>query len=142
VPEYGCLRRIYHGRRQSETLSTSAFYGKESVLRSSTWPKNGQLLLEGDIILTPNDQLITQASDLNITYDKDQPDALVVRGGIEVPLRFHSAPTESLETSWAAIFSGAVLQKPHHAVRQQIDKLHSEIYVSARRQGSPATSMH
>jgi C-terminal processing protease CtpA/Prc len=30
------------------------------------------------------------------------------------------------------------LHRPHHAVRQQISKLHSEVYVSARTRGSPA----
>ena len=35
------------------------------------------------------------------------------------------------KTDHAVVFCGAVLQKPHHAVRQQISKLHSEVYVSA-----------
>ena len=47
---------------------------------------------------------------------------------IQVP----TVPTADLETDRAVVFCGAVLQKPHHAVRQQISKLHSEIYVSAR----------
>ena len=46
--------------------------------------------------------------------------------------------TGDLETIRAVIFCDAVLQKPHHAVRQQISSLHSEIYVSAQRRGSPA----
>jgi len=63
---------------------------------------------------------------------------LVVRKGQEVHLRVPTVPTEDLETSRAVIFCGAVLQKPHHAVRQQISRLHSEVYVSARSRGSPA----
>jgi pro-apoptotic serine protease NMA111 len=99
---------------------------------------DGQSLQEGDIILTLNDQLITRVSEFDIMYDKEYLDALVVRGGKEVQLRVPTLPTEDLETNRAVIFCGAVLQKPHHAVRQQISKLHSEIYVSARSRGSPA----
>lgn len=97
-----------------------------------------QRLKEGDVILTLNDKLITRVSDFDVMYDQEQLDALVVRKGQEVRLRIPTVPTEDLETSRVVIFCGAVLQKPHHAVRQQISKLHSEIYVSARSRGSPA----
>jgi C-terminal processing protease CtpA/Prc len=101
-------------------------------------PGDGQLFQEGDIILTLNGQLITRVSDFDIMYDKEWLDALVVRKGKEVQLRVPTVHTEDLETARAVVFCGAVLQKPHHAVRQQISKLHSEIYVSARSRGSPA----
>lgn len=101
-------------------------------------PPDGQKLEEGDIILTLNGKLITRVSEFDIMYDQEWLDALVVRQGKEVKLRVPTVPTEDLETARAVIFCGAVLQKPHHAVRQQISKLHSEIYVSARSRGSPA----
>ena len=101
-------------------------------------PGDGQSLQEGDIILTLNDQLITRVQEFDIMYDKEYLDALVVRGGKEMKLRVPTVPTEDLETRRALVFCGAVLQNPHHAVRQQISKLHSEIYVSARSRGSPA----
>jgi S1-C subfamily serine protease len=101
-------------------------------------PHYGQQLQEADIILTLNGQLITRVSEFDIMYDQEWLDALVVRQGKEVMLRIPTVPTEDLETARAVIFCGAVLQKPHHAVRQQISKLHSEIYVSARSRGSPA----
>ncbi|RMZ87575.1 hypothetical protein DV736_g5198, partial [Chaetothyriales sp. CBS 134916] len=104
----------------------------------ATGPGDSQSLQEGDIILTLNDQLITRVSEFDIMYDKDFLDALVVRAGRELRLRVPTVSTEDLETQRAVIFCGAVLQKPHHAVRQQISKLHSEIYVSARSRGSPA----
>ncbi|KAL8876281.1 MAG: hypothetical protein Q9192_008890 [Flavoplaca navasiana] len=53
-------------------------------------------------------------------------------------LRVPTIPTSDLDTSRAVIFCGAVLHAPHHAVRQQISKLHSEVYVSVRTRGSPA----
>jgi S1-C subfamily serine protease len=89
-------------------------------------------LQEGDIILTLNGKLITRVSELDVMYDNEVLDALVVRGGREILLRVPTIPTEDLETDRAVIFCGAVLHRPHHAVRQQISKLHSEVYVSAR----------
>lgn len=89
-------------------------------------------LQEGDIILTLDGQLITRVSELDIMYDKEELDALIVRDGQEMRIQIPTVPTEDLETDHAVVFCGAVLQKPHHAVRQQISKLHSEVYVSAR----------
>ncbi|KAJ5391137.1 Pro-apoptotic serine protease [Penicillium cosmopolitanum] len=93
---------------------------------------------EADIILTLDDQLITRVSELDVMYEKEVLDALIIRNGQEMHIRVPTVPTEDLETDRAVVFCGAVLQKPHHAVRQQISKLHSEIYVSARSRGSPA----
>ena len=101
-------------------------------------PSDAQSLQEGDIILTLNDKLITRVSEFDIMYDQESLDALIVRGGKEMRLKVPTVPTENLETSRAVVFCGAVLQRPHHAVRQQISKLHSEIYVSARSRGSPS----
>ncbi|KAL8942806.1 MAG: hypothetical protein Q9211_001235 [Gyalolechia sp. 1 TL-2023] len=97
-----------------------------------------QSLHEGDIILTLNDKLITRVSELDIMYDNDYLDAHIVRQGQEMTLRVPTIPTGDLDTSRAVIFCGAILHAPHHAVRQQISKLHSEVYVSMRTRGSPA----
>lgn len=93
---------------------------------------DSQSLQEGDIILTLNGKLITRVSELDIMYDNEYLDALIVRNGQEIELKVPTVPTEDLETDRAVIFCGAVLHRPHHAVRQQISKLHSEVYVSAR----------
>ena len=99
---------------------------------------DSQSLQEGDIILTLNSELITRISELDIMYDNEHLDALVVRGGKEMQLKVPTIPTDDLETDRAVIFCGAVLHRPHHAVRQQISKLHSEVYVSAYTLGSPS----
>ncbi|KAJ5606595.1 nuclear serine protease [Penicillium lagena] len=93
---------------------------------------------EADIILTLDGQLITRVSELDVMYEKEVLEALIVRDGHEMLIKVPTVPTEDLETDQAVVFCGAVLQKPHHAVRQQISKLHSEIYVSARSRGSPS----
>ncbi len=103
-----------------------------------TTGKDSQLLQEGDIILTLNGQLITRVTELDVMYDNEHLDALIVRGGKEMTFKIPTIPTQDLETDRAVIFCGAVLHRPHHAVRQQISKLHSEVYVSARTRGSPS----
>ena len=101
-------------------------------------PHDKQSLQEGDIILTLNDQLITRVSELDVMYHSTHLSALVVRKGKELTLTVPTIPTTDLNTCHAVLFCGAVLQRPHHAVRQQISKLHSEVYVSARARGSPS----
>ncbi|KAI5858706.1 trypsin-like cysteine/serine peptidase domain-containing protein [Tricharina praecox] len=97
-----------------------------------------QVLQEGDLILSINGKIMTRITDLDVMYDKEELDVVIVRGCEEMNLRVPTAPTDDLETDRVVIFCGAVLHRPHHAVRQQISKMHSEIYVSARTRGSPA----
>ncbi|KAK2757567.1 hypothetical protein FQN54_004536 [Arachnomyces sp. PD_36] len=99
---------------------------------------NPQTLKEGDIILTLNGNLITRVREFDVMYDQEELDALIVRNGQEMRIKVPTIPTEDVETDRVVIFCGAVIQKPHHAVRQQISKLHSEVYVSARSRGSPS----
>lgn len=97
-----------------------------------------QSLQEGDIILTLNDQLITRVSEFDIMYHSTTLSALIVRNGQELRIDVPTIPTTDLDTTHALVFCGAVIHRPHHAVRQQISKLHSEVYVSARTRGSPS----
>ncbi|KAF2671007.1 trypsin-like serine protease [Microthyrium microscopicum] len=95
-------------------------------------------LLESDIILSLNDQLITRVTALDIQYHSPTLTAVVVRKRRTLTLSVPTVPTDALETTRAVIFCGAVLHRPHHAVRQQISKVHSDVYISGRQRGSPA----
>jgi S1-C subfamily serine protease len=95
-------------------------------------------LLEADIILTIDGKLATRISDLDVMYDHTELDVVVLRQRQEVRIKVATVTTDMLETDRAVIFCGAVLQPPHHAVRQQISKLHSNVYISGRMRGSPA----
>lgn len=95
-------------------------------------------LLEGDLVLSLNGKIITRVSELDVMYDHEYLDAIIVRDCVEMNVRLPTVSADDLETDRAINFCGAVLHKPHHAVRQQISKLHSEVYVSARSRGSPA----
>lgn len=95
-------------------------------------------LAEGDIILTLNGRLVTRVTDFDVMYRNEVLDVVIIRKREEVSLKVHTVPTEEFETDRAVIFCGAVLHRPHHAVRQQISKVHSDVYISARMAGSPA----
>ncbi|KAF2005939.1 trypsin-like serine protease [Amniculicola lignicola CBS 123094] len=93
---------------------------------------------EGDVLLTLNGNLITRAPDLDIMYNHDYLDAVVMRKRQELTLKVPTVPTEDLETDRVVMFCGATLHRPHQAVRQQISKIHSDVYISSRARGSPA----
>ncbi|KAI3398838.1 hypothetical protein diail_8529 [Diaporthe ilicicola] len=97
-----------------------------------------EALLEGDILLTLNGKLITRISELDIMYSNSLLDAVIVRDCEEMQLKLPTVAADDVETDRAVSFCGAILHRPHHAVRQQISKLFSEVYVSARTRGSPA----
>lgn len=65
-------------------------------------------------------------------------DATVLRKREIMNIKVPTVPTSDLDTSKAVVFCGAILHRPHHAVRQQISKLHSDVYISGRMRGSPA----
>ena len=95
-------------------------------------------LLEGDIILTLNGKVCTTISDFDIMYSHELLDAVIVRECHEMQLQLPTVNADDLETDHAVAFCGAIFHRPHQAVRQQISKLHSEVYVSSRIRGSPA----
>lgn len=95
-------------------------------------------LLEGDIILTLNGRLATRVTDFDVMYRNESLDAVIIRKRQEMKLQVTTVPTEEFETRRSVVFCGAVLHRPHHAVRQQISKIHSDVYISARMPGSPA----
>ncbi len=95
-------------------------------------------LAEGDILLTLNDNLITRVDGLDVMYNHQVLKATIIRKQQEITLDVPTVPTSELETDRVVVFCGAVLHRPHHAVRQQISKVHSDIYVSTRMRGSPS----
>ena len=112
------------------------------MVSKRTFERNGQegadALLEGDILLTLNGNLITRISELDIMYSHEVLEAVIVRNCKELTLTLSTVAADDVETDRAVSFCGAILHRPHHAVRQQISKLYSEVYVSARTRGSPA----
>jgi pro-apoptotic serine protease NMA111 len=113
---------------------------KRTFERGSDFGKHGSegALLEGDVILSLNGKIITRVSELDVMYNHEVLDAVIVRDCVEMAIKVPTVSANDLETDRAVSFCGAILHRPHLAVRQQISKLHSEVYVSARTRGSPA----
>jgi S1-C subfamily serine protease len=95
-------------------------------------------LQEGDVLLTLNGKLVTRSPDLDVMYNNDFLEALIVRKQEEKTMKVSTVATEDLETNRVVSFCGAILHHPHQAVRQQISKVHSNVYISSRSRGSPA----
>ncbi|GAM86534.1 hypothetical protein ANO11243_045480 [Dothideomycetidae sp. 11243] len=95
-------------------------------------------LQEGDTILTLDGKLVTRVTDFDVMYSRETLEVVVLRKNEEVTVNVPTVLMTDLETDRAIICCGAVFHEPHHAVRQQISKLHSNVYVSGRLGGSPA----
>ncbi|CRG92886.1 Pro-apoptotic serine protease nma111 [Talaromyces islandicus] len=93
-------------------------------------------LRPGDTIITLQGQLVTKSADLQVT--QEVVDALVVRQGKTMSLQIPAVPTNDWGTDYVVIFAGAVLHRPHHAVRQQASRLYSAIYVNYVHKGTPS----
>ncbi|KAK3954042.1 trypsin-like cysteine/serine peptidase domain-containing protein [Pseudoneurospora amorphoporcata] len=125
---------------QKVTLANTAHH-QLFLVTKRTYERNepeGDTLKEGDILLTLNNHLITKISELDIMYSHDHLDAVLVRNTKELHIKLPTVAADDAETDHAISFCGAILHRPHLAVRQQISKLFSEVYVSARTRGSPA----
>lgn len=96
-------------------------------------------LLEGDVIYSLDGELCTSWAHFDIACPR-KVRAVVVRQGEPCPKRvdIHTVDASSLETNCCIEFCGAYLQKPPSSVRQHVDQLPSEVYVSHIAAGSPA----
>jgi hypothetical protein len=71
-------------------------------------------------------------------YNNEFLEAVIVRKREEKTIKVSTVATEDLETRRMVSFCGATFHRPHQAVRQQISKIHSDVYISSRSRGSPA----
>lgn len=97
----------------------------------------------GDVILSVNDELVTSMSDLDGVVaengDERSPQVMkfkIVRDGRVLDVNI--SLNEVQETDQVVIFAGSIIQKPHHAVRQAMANLPSEVYCIFRGESSPA----
>ncbi|CCE64656.1 hypothetical protein TPHA_0I01500 [Tetrapisispora phaffii CBS 4417] len=104
---------------------------------------NDDVKLEtGDVILSVNDQLVTKMNQLNgivSEYGSERSQTLtfkVVREGKIIDLPIKTVYVK--ETDQFVVFAGCIVQAPHHAVKQAMLNLPSEVYVTFRGESSPA----
>ncbi|KAM0350692.1 hypothetical protein ACHAPU_003184 [Fusarium lateritium] len=92
----------------------------------------------GDILLTLNHKLVTTISDIDAMYWDETLDVVAIRNGEQLSFKAKTVLEGEFETSRVVNFCGLTVQKPHRAVRQCIKKIPGEVYINARRGGSPA----
>lgn len=105
---------------------------------------NADVKLEtGDVILSVNDKLVTSMSDLDgvVTGSTDKRESQKLRFKIvreRQLVELDISLIEVEETEQVVVFAGSIIQKPHHAVRQAMINLPSEVYCIFRGESSPA----
>jgi hypothetical protein len=100
-------------------------------------PAHG-LVKDLDLLLTIQGKIITRISEMDVMYNHDTLDLVVIRGKQLTTLTVPTSPVNGEGTGRLVFWAGAVMQEPHKAVLQQSKALPSRIYVSARSRGSPA----
>lgn len=92
----------------------------------------------GDILLSVNGSIVKTMRDLKIMYNKPSLDFKIIRLKKEMDITVPTVETTSLNTSHVVFWCGAILQAPHHGVRQLMEKIPSEVYVTRKNSGGPA----
>lgn len=90
----------------------------------------------GDIVLAIEGKTVFSILDITSITDKDSIKFLIVRRKKEIEIDVPCVNAKS--TDHLVFWAGAVLQAPHHAVRQSLTNLQSQVYVTSRGRGSPA----
>lgn len=104
-----------------------------ATCRTATAPA----LLQDDIFLSLNGRICRAVSDFDVT-NSSALDALIIRQRKIMRLEVRPEDGNHAETDHVFLFCGAVLQRPHIAVRLQTSCLYSNVYVSDCLAASPA----
>ncbi|KAK2922386.1 Peptidase S1C [Fusarium oxysporum f. sp. vasinfectum] len=107
-----------------------------------TWGQLPCQFQKGDVLLSLDGNLVTKLSALDDTDGKELLDVVVSRKGQQITFKAHTILEDDFETTELISFDGLVVQKPHRTVRQSIEKLPSEVYVTCTYRGSPANAYH
>lgn len=96
-------------------------------------------LKTSDILLTVNGNLVKSARDLSPMYSSETLDFKIVRQKQVMDLTVPTVDTSQINTSRVFFWCGALLQEPHHAVRQVMESIPSKVYVARKSAGGPMT---
>lgn len=106
-----------------------------------TAPRLGEeidALKTGDIVLSLNNKIVKSMRDLHEMYAQPELDFTILRKKSQLNIKVHTKEMESINTSRIVFWCGALLQAPHLGVRQIMEKIPSEIYVTRKSAGAPA----
>ncbi|KAK9767228.1 hypothetical protein K7432_003110 [Basidiobolus ranarum] len=108
------------------------------IRQTEVGSESANLLKELDIILSVNGKTVTRMYDLEIQYDVEELEMVILREKVEMTIKVPTSPISGEGTNRVVLWAGAAIQEPHKAVLQQSKTLPSHVYISARSKGSPA----
>ncbi|ORX89660.1 trypsin-like serine protease [Basidiobolus meristosporus CBS 931.73] len=108
------------------------------IRQTEAGSRSAEVLKELDIILSVNGKTVTRMYDLDIQYDAEELEMVILREKVEMTIKVPTSPISGEGTNRVVLWAGAAIQEPHKAVLQQSKTLPSHVYVSARSKGSPA----
>lgn len=89
-----------------------------------------------DLVLTVNDKLVTSIRDLNPQYHQELR-LKIVREMQVMDIVVPTVDTSTINTSRILSWCGSLIQAPHLAVRQLMEKIPSEVFVLNKSPGGP-----
>ncbi|ABN67426.1 hypothetical signaling-associated PDZ domain containing protein [Scheffersomyces stipitis CBS 6054] len=95
-------------------------------------------LKAGDIILSVNDIIVKNMRDLKPMFTEQELKFRIIRQKKETEIVVPTIDTTTINTSHVVFWSGAIIQAPHYAVRQLMERVPSEVYVTRKSAGGPA----
>ncbi|KAK4514241.1 F-box domain-containing protein [Mucor velutinosus] len=100
---------------------------------------SGQQLKPGDILLTINDTIVTNISDIGYFHDQEALRLTILRDGQELNLVVPTTSFDGKETTEVIGWQGMVIQDTYASAKEQIQKQVPEgVYLSCCLYGSPA----
>lgn len=102
-------------------------------------PQNGGTpcpLKFADLVLTVNDKLVTSIRDLNPKYHQELR-LKIVREMKVMDIVVPTVDTSTINTSRLLSWCGSLIQAPHLAVRQLMEKIPSEVFILNKSPGGP-----
>lgn len=141
--------RVYQARTRGVPQEWISRYEEEceddvkflSVYRVSA-PHQGEQespLKTSDILLTMNGKLVKSARDLSPMYSSKELNFKICREKKVMDVVVPTVDTSAINTSRVVFWCGALIQEPHHAVRQLMETIPSEVYVVRKSAGGPMT---
>uniref|UniRef100_A0A0D2YK99 PDZ-like domain-containing protein n=1 Tax=Fusarium oxysporum (strain Fo5176) TaxID=660025 RepID=A0A0D2YK99_FUSOF len=107
-----------------------------------TWGQLPDQFQKEDVLLSLDGNLVTKLSALEATDGKEFLNVVISRKGQQITFKAQTVLEDDFETTELVSFDGLVVQRPHRTVRQSIEKLPSDVYVTCTYRGSPAHAYH
>lgn len=92
----------------------------------------------GDVLLSVDGKVVKSMRDLSVMFNNDSLTFKIIRQKREMDITVPTIESKHFSTTHVVFWCGCILQSPHHAVRQLMEKIPSEIYITRKSAGGPA----